>query len=77
MLNDINYFQNYVILTFLLVLKLRTSYSYPNDDKTSGEKIWKAQSKAVRKVTGHHDVFIKFPTGKEGTIFIKSFRFIK
>jgi hypothetical protein len=43
----------------------------------SGEKMWKAQSKTVRKVTGHHDVFIKFPTGKEGTIFIKSFRFIK
>src|SRR5450759_694401 len=39
---------------------------------SGSENMWKTQSKAVRKVTGHHDVFIKFPTGKEGTIFILS-----
>jgi hypothetical protein len=34
-------------------------------------------SKAVKNITGHHDVFIKFPTGNAGTIFIKSLRFVK
>jgi xylan 1,4-beta-xylosidase len=42
-----------------------------------GEKNWKTFSGAVKKETGHHDVFIKFPQGKEGTIFIKSFHFVK
>jgi xylan 1,4-beta-xylosidase len=44
---------------------------------TEGENKWKALSKSVSKAAGRHDVFIKFPTGKEGTIFIKSLRFIK
>jgi xylan 1,4-beta-xylosidase len=43
---------------------------------TGGEMILKTFSKAVKNVTGHHDVFIKFPTGKEGTIYIKSIRFL-
>jgi beta-xylosidase len=45
--------------------------------ETGGENNWKAFSKAVKIVSGHHDVFIKFPTGKEGTILIRSLRFIK
>jgi len=44
---------------------------------TGGENNWKAFSKTVKIVSGHHDVFIKFPTGKEGTILIRSLRFIK
>ena len=44
---------------------------------TGGENKWKTFSNAVKKATGHHDVFIKFPTDKEGTISIKSLRFIK
>jgi len=44
---------------------------------TGGDNNWKAFSKNVKNLTGHHDVFIKFPAGKEGTILIKSLRFIK
>ena len=44
---------------------------------TGGENSWKTFSKNVKNVTGHHDIFIKFPTGKEGTIYIKSLRFLK
>ncbi len=44
---------------------------------TGGENSWKTFSKNVKNVTGHHDIFIKFPTGKEGTILIKSLRFLK
>ena len=44
---------------------------------TGGENNLKSFSKAVKNITGHHDVFIKFPSGKEGTILIKSIRFLK
>ena len=44
---------------------------------TGGEMNLKTFSKTVKNVSGHHDVFIKFPTGKEGTIYIKSLRFLK
>jgi beta-xylosidase len=44
---------------------------------TGGENNMKTFSKAVKNITGHHDVFIKFPTGNESTIFIKSLRFVK
>ena len=44
---------------------------------TGGEENWKAFTKAVKRISGHHDVFVKFPTGKEGTIKIKSIRFVK
>ena len=44
---------------------------------TGGEMNLKTFSKAVKNVSGHHDVFIKFPTVKEGTIRIKSLRFLK
>jgi beta-xylosidase len=45
--------------------------------ETGGEMNLKTFSSAVKNVSGHHDVFIKFPTGKEGTIYIKSLRFLK
>jgi beta-xylosidase len=44
---------------------------------TGGENTWKAFTKTIQNISGHHDVFIKFPTGKEGTICIKSIRFLK
>jgi xylan 1,4-beta-xylosidase len=34
-------------------------------------------SGAVRGISGHHDLFVKFPEGTEGSIFIKSIRFVK
>ena len=46
-------------------------------NSTGGEENWKAFSKAVKGVSGHHDVFVKFPIGKEGAIKIKSFRFMR
>jgi len=46
-------------------------------NSTGGENNLKAFSQSVKNLTGHHDVFIKFPTGKEGTILIKSVRFLK
>ena len=44
---------------------------------TKGEEIWKAFTGAVKGVTGRHDVFVKFPTGSEGAVKIKSLRFLK
>ena len=45
--------------------------------RATGGDNWKTFSGNVKKATGHHDVFVKFPTGKEGTIFIKSLQFLK
>ncbi len=36
---------------------------------------WKVISKAIRNVSGHHDVFVKFPEGEREGIKIKSLRF--
>jgi len=44
---------------------------------TGGEENWKVFTKTVKGISGQHDVFVKFPTGKEGTIKIKSIRFVK
>jgi len=38
---------------------------------------WKSFSQNLKNISGHHDVFVKFPTGKEGSIHIKSLKFIK
>jgi len=43
----------------------------------SRENNWKIFSESVKNITGHHDVFIKFPTGADGTILIKNIRFVK
>ena len=37
----------------------------------------KAFSQTVKNITGHHDIFIKFPIGREGAIVVKSLRFKK
>jgi beta-xylosidase len=44
---------------------------------TGGEMKLRTFSKPIKNVSGHHDVFIRFPTGNEGTIYIKSLRFLK
>lgn len=44
---------------------------------TGGENNWKTFSKAIKNVSGHHDVFVKFPGGSEGSILIKSLQFKK
>jgi xylan 1,4-beta-xylosidase len=44
---------------------------------TGGEKDLKTFSKAVKNISGHHDVFIKFSVAKEGSILIKSLKFFK
>jgi xylan 1,4-beta-xylosidase len=44
---------------------------------TDGENNLKVFSRTVKNITGHHDVFIKFPIGVESSIFIKSLRFVK
>jgi hypothetical protein len=46
-------------------------------NSTGGENNWKTFTKSVKNISGHHDVFVKFLTGKEGTINIKSIRFLK
>jgi xylan 1,4-beta-xylosidase len=44
---------------------------------TGGTGTWKNFKKTIKQSTGHHDVFIRYPSGKEGTILIKSIRFLK
>jgi beta-xylosidase len=44
---------------------------------TGGENIWKSFSGEVKKISGHHDLFIRFPEGAAGSIRIKSIKFIK
>ena len=44
---------------------------------TGSEDNWKTFSKAVKNISGHHDVFVKFPAGSEGKINIKTLKFTK
>jgi xylan 1,4-beta-xylosidase len=46
-------------------------------DSTGKEINWKTFSKAIKKVSGHHDVFVKFPNGRDHDLFIKTIRFVK
>ncbi|MCW3093341.1 MAG: Xylan 1,4-beta-xylosidase [Ferruginibacter sp.] len=43
---------------------------------TGGENNWKAFKKAVKNISGHHDVFIKFSAGSEQVAYIHSIRFL-
>jgi len=38
---------------------------------------WKTFLQPVARFQGHHDLFIKYPTGEPGKIIIRSIRFIK
>jgi beta-xylosidase len=46
-------------------------------NSTGSEENCMSFSKVVKGVSGHHDVFVKFPTGSEGAINIKSIRFLE
>ncbi len=45
--------------------------------ETGGDNNWKAFSKSIKNIAGHHDVFIKFPAGKESGQYVKSIRFLQ
>ena len=38
---------------------------------------WKSFSKSVKGISGHHDVFVKFPSGSEGKMLIKAIKFVR
>ena len=40
-------------------------------------KTWKVFRQSLKKVSGHHDVFVKFPPGVANELFIKSIQFFK
>lgn len=41
----------------------------------TGENNWRAFSITIKKIFGHHDVFVKFPAGMMHEIFIRSIKF--
>jgi hypothetical protein len=43
----------------------------------TGDNKWKSFTRSIKKITGHHDVFLKYSKENEGNMFIKNFRFIK
>jgi xylan 1,4-beta-xylosidase len=43
---------------------------------TGGANNWKVFSKKIGKVTGRHDVFIKFPAADPGSMYIKTIQFV-
>ena len=43
----------------------------------TGENVIKTFTSSVKGLTGHHDVFVKFPTECEGKILIQSLNFVK
>lgn len=45
--------------------------------RATGENSWKAFTKAVKNVSGRHDVFIKFPTGSHHELLVKTIRFVR
>jgi beta-xylosidase len=44
---------------------------------TGGENNWRIFSKAVKNISGQHDVFVKFPKGSDHHLFIKSLCFVR
>lgn len=46
-------------------------------DATNGENNRKTFHKAIRDVSGQHDVFIKFMPGTEHSVFVRSIRFVR
>lgn len=54
--------------------KLLTTISYK---VTNGEKDWKTFNKTIKNISGHHDVFVKFPTGTHHDLVIKTLKFSK
>ena len=46
-------------------------------DATGGENNWKIFTGAIKNVSGHHDLFVKFPAGTDHNLFIKTIRFLR
>jgi len=46
-------------------------------DATGGENNWKIVTSAIKNISGHHDVFVKFPAGIDHNLFIKTIRFLR
>ncbi|MGF7216470.1 beta-xylosidase [Spirosoma lacussanchae] len=44
---------------------------------TGGKATWKTVSQSVKGITGHHDVFVKFPAGQARVATIKTIQFQK
>ena len=44
---------------------------------TGNENNWKPFRKAVKNISGHHDLFVNFFPGSSQQVFIKSVRFLK
>ncbi|SOD82401.1 family 43 glycosylhydrolase [Spirosoma fluviale] len=44
---------------------------------TGGRATWKTVSQSVNGVSGHHDVFVKFPAGKATAVTVKALQFRK
>ena len=42
----------------------------------TGKNNWKIFRQSLKNVSGHHDVFVKFPAGENHQTFIKSIQFI-
>jgi beta-xylosidase len=43
----------------------------------TGQHTWKTFSKSIQKITGQHDVFIKYPKLEEGNLLIRNIQFSK
>jgi hypothetical protein len=43
---------------------------------TGGETNWKIFRSSLKNLSGHHDVFVKFPAGSDHTLFINTIRFL-
>jgi beta-xylosidase len=44
--------------------------------ETGGQNNWKTFKVPIKKMSGHHDLFVKFPTGSDHSIFIRAIRFL-
>jgi GH35 family endo-1,4-beta-xylanase/beta-xylosidase len=44
---------------------------------TGGDDVWRTCTQPLKRFSGHHDVFIKYPSGQAGAVSIRSIRFVK
>jgi len=42
----------------------------------TGENNWKSFTKALKAISGRHDLFVKFPKGSDHAVFIKTIQFL-
>jgi hypothetical protein len=43
----------------------------------TGENRWQAFREKIKNVSGHHDVFVKFPSGSQHLLYVKTIRFLR